>query len=116
MISVSLIVNDKERSLRLKVKGHAGQAVIGQDIVCASASILTYTVAQIVTDMESKAQLDGKPTIELNSGDATVSCICKDDNGYADALNSYYVAMVGYQLLAHNYPQFVELKIVGEVE
>lgn len=116
MVTARLIVNDKERSLCLKVKGHAGQAEIGHDIICASASILAYTVAQIVTDMKEKAQLDKEPTIVLNSGDATVSCICKDDNGYADALNAYYVAMVGYQLLAHNYPQFVEYKIVGEVE
>ncbi len=116
MISVSLIVNDKNRSLRLKVKGHAGQAIFGQDIVCASASILTYTVAQIVTDMAGKGLLETEPTIILDSGDATVECISKDDTAYSEALNGYYVAMVGYQLLAHNYPQFVELKIVGEVE
>lgn len=116
MIKVSLIVCDKNRSLRLKVEGHAGQAEIGQDIVCASASILTYTVAQIVTDMARKGLLDREPTIVLDSGDATVECICKDETAYGEALNGYYVAMVGYQLLAHNYPQFVGLKIVGEVE
>ena len=32
----------KENKLTLKLEGHAGQADIGHDIVCASASILAY--------------------------------------------------------------------------
>lgn len=116
MISVSLKICDKKRYLRLKVKGHAKQADIGQDIVCASASILTYTVAQIVTDMKKKELLETEPTVILDSGNATVTCICKTESAYAEAFSAFYVAMVGYQLLAHNYPQFVELNIVGEVE
>lgn len=114
MITASLIVNDKDRSLSLEVKGHAGQAEIGHDIICASASILMYTVAQIVMDMTRKKKAIS--TTSIKEGDSTVSCVCKTDEAYSEALSAYYVAMVGYQLLAHNYPQFVEFKIVGEVE
>lgn len=116
MINASLKINDKKRYLRLKVKGHAGQADIGHDIVCASASILTYTVAQIVTDMKKKGLLETEPTIDLNYGNATVTCICKTEEAYAEAFSAFYVAVVGYKLLACNYPQFVDINIVGEVE
>ena len=112
MITVSIRNNAERRFLRLKVKGHSGQAEIGQDIVCASASILAYTVAQIVKDMEaqdSKAFVY-KPIIKLESGDATVTCKCKTDIAYFEVINALNVAQVGYSLLAHNYPQYVELK------
>ena len=116
MITASLRLNDKKRYLRLKVKGHAGQADIGHDIICASASILAYTVAQVVSDMNKKGLFENEPVIILNDGNATITCLCKTEEGYAEALNAYYVAMVGYQLLAHNYPQYVDIHIVGKAE
>ena len=114
MITAKLTVNEINKSLSLEVKGHAGQAEYGHDIICASASILMYTVAQIVTDTTVKGQ--AVSVIDINEGDAIVSCNCKTKKAYADVLGAYYMAMVGYQLLAHNYPQYVEYKIVGEVE
>lgn len=95
------------------MKGHAGQASLGQDIVCASASILAYTVAQIIRTMEHHGDLEDS-VIEMGNGDATISCRCKDDAIYAEASHTYFVAKVGYSLLVHNYPQFVELKTVGK--
>ena len=110
MITVSIRNNCKKRYLRLRVKGHAGQADIGQDIVCASASILTYTLAQIVKDMEAQDSFTMKPIIKLESGEATITCNCKTDIAYFEVLNALNVAQVGYSLLAHNYPQYVEIK------
>lgn len=114
MITASLIVDEKDRSLSLEVKGHAGQAEIGKDIICASASILLYTVAQEVMDMTRKGEV--LSVTNINEGDSTVSCKCKTEEAYSEAIRVFYFGMVGYQLLAHNYPQFVEYKIVGEVE
>lgn len=111
MIKVSIRNNGNTRYVRLKVKGHSGQADIGQDIVCASASILTYTVAQIVKDMEAQDSFTMKPVIKLDSGDATITCKCKTDIAYFEVLNALNVAQVGYALLAHNYPQYVEIKL-----
>lgn len=110
MIKVSIRNNANRRYLRLKVNGHSGQADIGQDIVCASASILAYTVAQIVKDMEAQDSFVVKPIIKLESGDATITCKCKTDIAYFEVFNALNVAQVGYSLLAHNYPQYVELK------
>ena len=114
MITATFSSNDETRELCLTVKGHAGQASLGQDIVCASASILAYTVAQIIRTMEHHGDLEGKALIEMGNGDATISCRCKDDAIYAEASHTYFVARVGYSLLVHNYPQFVELKTDGE--
>lgn len=107
MIKIEFTTNDKHGRLSLKVKGHAGQAEIGKDIVCASASILAYTVAQVVSNIESKGGLKKTPTIKLLKGDTVITCHPKEE--YMDELaHTYYVAEVGYSLLAHNYPQYVD--------
>lgn len=109
MIEIEFTTNDKNGRLSLKVKGHAGQSEIGKDIVCASASILAYTVAQVVSNIESKGGLKKPPTIKLLKGNAVITCHPKED--YMDELaHTYYVAEVGYSLLAHNYPQYVDFK------
>lgn len=94
------------------VEGHAGQAEHGQDIVCASASILAYTVAQIVKAMEHHGDLEGKPIIDLNEGDATIMCRCRDPEDFGELVHTFFVAHVGFTLLAHNYPEYVSLESV----
>jgi uncharacterized protein YsxB (DUF464 family) len=114
MISVKFDKNDSTKTVSLEVKGHAGQAEAGKDIICASASILSYTVAQMVAIMEEQGKLTKKPVIKIKEGDAVIPCQAKTDEDYAEALHTYYVARVGYSLLAHNYPQYVELNTFGE--
>jgi uncharacterized protein YsxB (DUF464 family) len=95
----------------LKLEGHAGQAEIGHDIVCASCSILAYTLAQIVKDYDAYGRLKKEPEIKLENGNGVISCVPKR-KAYAGIKNAFYVANVGYLLLAHNYPQFVEMKML----
>lgn len=114
MIKVTFRSNDESKSLCLTVQGHAGQAEKGRDIVCASASILAYTVAHIIMTMERHGDLEGDPIIALESGDAVISIRCKNNDIYAEAAHAFFVAQAGYSLLARNFPQFVELISVGE--
>ena len=109
MIHAAFYTDKSSGSISLKLKGHAGAAEPGQDIVCASASILAYTVAQALEFMHSKGDLRKKPRIEFAGGDATIVAKPKGDS-YAEALHTFFVAQVGFSLLAHNYPQYVELK------
>ncbi len=111
MISVVFDSDREGRKLSLSVKGHAGQSVPGEDIICASASILAYTVAQIVKAMDDHGDLAETPTVRLDSGDAEITCTAKDDDLYAEAMHTYFIAEVGYSLLAFNYPDFVGLKM-----
>ncbi len=108
MIKVTYSKDRDKRECFLRVNGHAGQAEIGKDIVCASASILTYTVAKEIKDMELRGQLAQTPRIELESGDAVIECKAASADAYEEILHTFYVVCIGYRLLAQNYPQYVE--------
>jgi hypothetical protein len=64
--------------------------------------------------MEHHGDLEGKPCIELNEGDASIIFRCKNDDLYAEARHTFFVAETGYNLLAHNFPQYVKVKSVGQ--
>lgn len=115
MIRAKFTENPESRSITLTVTGHAGQAPAGQDIICSSATILMYTVAQMAQYMYSRDKLKKKPHITMGDGDASITVKPKDAY-YGEALHTFFVAQVGYSLLAHNYPQFVELTMFGTAE
>lgn len=101
------------KTLILTLKGHAEQAEIGRDIVCASASILAYTVAHMVSAMREEGKLKKNPHIRMDSGDATITC--KPTKQYfGEAMHTFKVAECGYDLLAHTYPEYVRLTKFGE--
>ena len=101
MLEVTFTESGDRLSLRLE--GHAGCAEIGKDIVCASASILAYTLATIVGDFGINT------TINLESGNTTIECECTDHPLMDVVRDAFNFANVGYSLLAHNYPQYVRL-------
>ena len=109
MIKITISENKDAQAITLKVKGHANYDDSGKDIICASASILTYTIAQYITFMYEQHKLKKKPTISLEEGNTEITIKPKADS-YAECLHAYFVASVGYSLLAHNYPQNVEYK------
>lgn len=108
MITASFSKNVKLFEASLTVKGHAGQAEVGKDIICSAASILTYTLAQVVRSNEYR--LKERPVIDLEEGDAVISCKCADKWTFTKVLRAFEFAEIGYSLLKHNYPQFVDLK------
>ena len=96
MIKVKFTKEGKKLSLRLE--GHAEYAEHGKDIVCASASILAYTLASFVNDVENS-------TVDLTSGNTIIECETSDEA----VVSAYVHAKRGYELLAFNYPQYVRL-------
>lgn len=113
MVTARFEMSEDKKTLILTVKGHAGAGEKGHDLVCASASILTNTVAQIVHIMRENGQLRRKPTIRLEEGDATITCK-PHKTEYAEALHTFSVAQVGFALLAQAHPEHVELSLFGE--
>lgn len=113
MIQATFKKDEDSNALVMTVKGHAGQNKKGHDLVCASASILAYTVAQTIKYIHAQGGLKKKPRIELNDGDALIVCKPKEEY-YAEALHTFFVAEVGFSLLANNYPQYVELDMFGK--
>ena len=109
MITVNVTIDRDKRECSLTVKGHAGQAAVGQDIICASASMLTFTIAQVIKTLDINAELEDTPTLDLESGDTIVSCRAATDEVFAYLYHAFHTILTGYRLLAHNYPQFVEI-------
>lgn len=114
MIEVEIRETNKG-SFTLSLKGHAGAADIGQDIICASATTLAYTAAQYIKDMSKMDKLNSKPTLILKKGNAKVTCTPKDDY-YDECRQAYLVIATGFNLLAENYPEYVTLKMFGRAE
>jgi uncharacterized protein YsxB (DUF464 family) len=109
MIKVTLTSEGNKLSLRLA--GHAGYAEIGKDIVCASATILTYTVAQLILEMNAYGQLTEYPTVKLCEGDITIEAECKDNEALNEAKQIMHFAEAGYSLLQNSYPEYVKFVI-----
>jgi uncharacterized protein YsxB (DUF464 family) len=116
MVVAKFSMDEQKKAVTLRVKGHAGAAPKGYDTVCASASILAYTVAQNIKMAEARGILKYPPTVKLNDGSSIITCRAKDDDSYTELLHTYLVIQTGYQLLAHNYPQFVAVEMFGEAK
>lgn len=114
MIKASFEKVDNE-FISMRVEGHAGQADKGKDIVCASASILAYTVAQTLTQMHKQGWLKKKPNLTLTEGNSLITCRPKPEY-FDECLMVFFVAEVGYHLLATNYPQYVAVELFGEAK
>ncbi len=95
---------------RLTVKGHANSGEKGRDLVCASASILAYTLASFVTNLADSGQTTAK-VIKLEEGNAKVSC--QTHTRYDAAVTLAFDAIcAGYDVLAQSYPQYVHYEIM----
>ena len=115
MVKAEFFTNKDSGTITMKLSGHAGQAEKGADIVCAAVSILAYTVAQALQFMYEEDNLQKKPYLKLEEGDTVIVAKPNKDT-YAEALHTFFVAQVGYHLLAHNYPQYVTLSSFGDSE
>ena len=98
---------DRE-NLILEMKGHANAGERGKDLICASASMLTYTLAQNVRFLES-AGVAKDVNIILEDGNALISCRPVEEK--ETLLCVYDTITTGFALLYGNYPnnlKFIE--------
>ena len=109
MITAKFYLKPSNGSIHMTMKGHAEAAPKGEDLVCASATMLAYTVAQAVQFMHEQGKLKKKPKISLREGNATI-IVTPNEDDYAEALHTFWVAQCGIHVLAHNYPQNVKLE------
>ena len=98
----SVVINDSS----LKAVGHAGYATSGNDIVCASVSILCYQLAQWLTFNEEKQER--LPEIKLESGNVDIKCYPKTE--YAEEFKHIFdYILVGFELLENQFPQNIKI-------
>ena len=106
---VELDEKGREKEFILRMMGHAGSANKGRDIVCASASILYYTLAQTANVLATNGKLADVPVIKSEEGNGEVRFKPKAKHR-AECAHCYCTIMVGLQLLAMKYPLFVQFR------
>ena len=90
------------------MRGHANGGEAGHDLVCASASILAYTLASFVLNMEEAGAVEST-RVDLLSGNATVGCT-PTRKSEADVRRIFGSICEGFALLARNYPENVSFR------
>jgi uncharacterized protein YsxB (DUF464 family) len=93
------------------MEGHAHSAEKGHDLVCASATILAYTLAQFVKNMKDAGQVY-YPTIELTDGHTTISC-SPPKRIQSSVKLAFDTVCAGFELLARDYPDNISYEIRG---
>ena len=87
------------------VTGHAMAGKMGEDLVCAAATIITRTLAANVADL-SAMKIVHDPVILLQAGNAEISCKChKKKKDMVEVIFSSVAK--GYEILANQYPEYV---------
>ena len=99
---LTIEIHTEGSQLAVHLKGHAGAGKWGQDIVCAAASILTYTAAASASQLYRQGQLSKRPRTRLEPGNAHIQM----ENCPA-ARQLLDVIATGFALLAVRYPKNV---------
>ena len=90
---------------RVTIEGHAESGEYGHDLVCASVSILAYTLASFVMNMEEAKQADSIKA-DLGEGEALISCEASPK--YKDTITLVFDTIcAGFDILAQGYPDNV---------
>ena len=88
---------------RLTVDGHAGNGEAGYDLLCASASTLTSTLAAALIDLTAAGQITSPDAI-LRPGHAVLHCH-SSHTSRGTVLLTFDTVARGFALLASHYPE-----------
>ena len=94
------------KNLTVSVKGHAGSAPEGKDIVCSAVSILTYTLASNAEMLCNGDSNCFKSDIRINEGEAYIHCNPKTSIKNVARL-MFDGICVGFDILSQKYPEYV---------
>lgn len=109
MITARFYQRPDRGSIHMTLKGHSGAAPRGQDLICASATMLAYTAGQAVQFLYEQDKLKRKPKISIREGRAVIIATPKEET-LAEVLHTFWVIQAGMHVLAHNYPRYVTLE------
>ena len=98
MVQVKVLKSKADNLYGLEVKGHAGYAEAGQDLVCAA-------VSSIITGGFNAMSKEDIEEIALEEGYAKV--ILKENTHSVEVLK---VIVIQLQTIEESYPKFIKLK------
>ena len=101
-------LGDRAGLLTLEMDGHTGSAPAGQDLVCAAASILCYTLAARAGTLYAEGKLRSNPIVDLDSGHASIAM---RPRGSADRETRavWDTVGTGLRLLQREYPDCIRV-------
>ena len=95
---------------KIKIKGHAGYADKGADILCASVSFAFYNLAQVMLNFYNEGFLCKEPEMRDNEGNSVLEVIPKKEyEAHVQLCFAYFTE--GINALYAQYPEFVSLKV-----
>lgn len=99
---ITITFTNKNNTFELMVKGHAGYAEAGKDIVCSAVSILLYTLVDSIRE----ECLENDPIVVLDEGDTLVRVKAK--NAHRGEINGVFrVILNGLKLISEFFPENV---------
>ena len=98
---INVVKTETPESINIKITGHAGYAKAGYDIICASVSILFYTLHLALASSGREVQFNDE------AGEISVK---RDEE--IDKITDYFFQ--GFVTLSENYPQNVAISTVVE--
>lgn len=110
---IRVTFGDMGGALWLDMYGHANSAEYGKDLICAAATALAYTAAQLAMDLDADYGLEWYPTVQLIQGKATVRI---QPVNLEVARAQWGVIRRGMEMLAGNYPQNIRIYYIGNGE
>lgn len=113
MIQIDMDNDEQTRFFSVSLKGHAGFAAAGSDIICSAASMLANNLALWVCDKHLKGEMEAEPYIRLDPGDILIAFNVKE-NALASAEAIFLFVLMGYWKLAKDYPEYVSITSFGE--
>lgn len=97
------------KALKLVLRGHAGSAARGKDLICAAESMLTQALIRTLTDMEEEAKLQMRWQGSAQLGTMDIEAVPAE--GHAEEARACFrVTVTGLRMLAEAYPEYIKLE------
>ena len=101
-----ITVTYEPEAYRMTVRGHAGSAPYGYDLVCSGVSVLMLTLSRMSNLLEAAGKAEGNGIIV--SGLGTLQCVPTEGN--EDTVRTMLDTIAaGMELLAEEYPDYVQI-------
>lgn len=94
----------QHEEMRFFMDGHACYAPVGQDIVCASASMLAAALFEYVLNSVEEADV---VQCEMEPGHAALEVRPRRMERVEKSIHAFEMAKCGFELLAARYPGYV---------
>ena len=93
----------------MSITGHAGAGEKGNDLVCAGASTLGYTLVTV-----AKCSEEYHPEIHVTDAEIDVQLHTENVGDMCRALTAMDTVFIGYLMMAAQYPENVNATLIEE--